>query len=315
MKNCIQENLKYLLYSKKILYLTIFSIAILLGVQVLNYFSVNEYYDEYNKRFETYSAQGFNAEEEANQEYSFSGAEDGSSGTLNNPLAYYKDMTEKYVNSISPPNAITQMQEISVILFPLILVILSVMITSMDRKGKNYKIKKVKYSKKQYFFARELTIYIASTLILTITFLFGKIANYIIYRVAMNKMELEGFFVYDLKTTSLKILVIRWIILLLFVIVIVELSSVVSNIFKSSGVGIVTLYIYFFVINWKQKWDLNNSIHYLYKKYFDMNGIVTINSYKVGINNYSCLLIIGILILVSFTINYFVEIKRSGFNA
>lgn len=315
MKNCIQENLKFLLYSKKIVYLAIFSIVIMMGLQVLNYFSVKEYYDEYNKTIERYNSQGFSADKEADQEYSFSGAEDGSSGTLKNPLAYYKDMTRKYVNSISPRNAIMQMQEITVILFPLILVILSVMITSMDRKGKNYKIKKVKYSKRQYFFARELTIYIVSAIVLAITFIFGKISNYIIYRFALKNMQLDDFLGDELKTASLKNLVIRWIILILFAMVIVELSSMVSNMFKSSAVGIISLYIYFLLVNWKQKWDLNNSIHYLYKKYFDMNGIVAINSYKNGANIYSCLLIIGILVLVSFTINYILEMKRSGFDA
>lgn len=315
MKNCIQENLKYLFYSKKIMYLTIFSVVLLVGLQILNYFSVKEYYDEYNKKYETYEKQGFDAEEEAEEEYSFSVNNDGGSGSINNPLSYYKELTEKYLYSISPKNAIAQMQEISIVLFPLILVILSVIITSLDRKGKTHKIKKIKYSKKQYFISREITIYLASLLILTITFIVGKVTNFIIYQIAMNKMDLGNFLEYNSPVPSLKTYFIRWILLFAFATVILELSSVISNIFKSPSIGIIIVFIYFFVINLKQKWDLNNSIHYLYKKYFDLNGIISINSYKKGINNYSCALVIGVIVLISFAANYIIEKERSGFDA
>ena len=63
-----------------------------------------------------------------------------------------------------------------------------------------------------------------------------------------------------------------------------------------------------------EKWDIKNSIYYLFKKHFDLCGIITVNQVKSGIDMYSCSIIIMLILVVSVGCNYLLEVRRSGFN-
>ena len=191
MKRCLIANVKYGWYSKQYILMTVFSIMLVVGIQFMNYSAVMESYDSYLRNIEFYDGNIEAMEEDLNGEYELTVSEDGNSGVIENPLLYHKEMVKRYIYTATPKNAIAQIQEMTVIILPIIFGIFGAIYSTVDSKYKMNKIRKVRCSKIKYAMSKKISFYLSSVCLLLVTFVLGKISNLLIFNKIRNNIDIK----------------------------------------------------------------------------------------------------------------------------
>lgn len=313
MKKCLVMNIKYGWYSKRILWIVLFTLVLLMGIQVINYSEVKDTFDGYNKKIEFYKDDPKGMEEEFSSGYTISMSEDGKSGVIENPLPYYKEQLNQYIYTASPVNALAQMQEASVIIFPIIFGIFGAICSTVDSKYKMNKIKKIKYSKNTYFVAKHLAMYLEYIIIVIVAFILGKLSNFIIYERIKKMIPVNDFQEYAPVKCNMQTHIYRWILILVVGLVFMEIGAGIAVLVKHSIVAIIAVFLYLYIVPVLGKWDLKNVMYYSYKKLFDLKGVINVQSACQGTNSFISVCSIFIVFLASLILGYVFEIKRSSY--
>ncbi len=314
MKNYLKTEIKYGIYSKLYLKTLVLMCVLICGFQYLHYSEIMYVEHDYNRKVKSYDGNLEAMYEDIEAEYSIDIREDGSMGVIENPIAYYKAMLDKYVNYAHPQNALAQIEEIFSGISMVVFSVFGALYIAKDDKYRIKKLKTIRMSKFTYIKYKQISMIVSAFIIMIAGFIFGIISNIVYYsiiktKVDMNIIEIEKPII-DIKTEIIRILIV-----VLVMLVFLEIGAFLATIFKSSTMSVCIMCAYLFVLQINVKYGLSQCIQYLYDKFFDLNGVVSVN---LAYNNYNIGIVLAIMLsvlVVSVVGSIFIENKRSSFEA
>ncbi|MBE5926682.1 MAG: hypothetical protein E7270_06935 [Lachnospiraceae bacterium] len=314
MKNYLKSEIKYGFYSK--LYYKMFALICILvcGIQFINYSAVMEMKGNYDRKVEFYNGDIEAMQEDLNGEFKVTVSADGKSGMIENPILYYKTMLSQYVSYIHPDNVITQLEEMSLIIIPIVFSLFGAIYVSLDDKYRMKKLKTIRNSKFSYIKMKQISMLVSALMIAVSGVVFGIISNRIFFMLVKNKIDMSLVDI-SLSKTDLKTEFARLSIILLSIFVFLELGALLAAVFRNSTMSVCIIFAYLYILHIPGKYELLNCINYLYDKFFDFKGIVNVELAYDNFNFAIVLCELILLVLISIVIKFYIETKRSSFEA
>lgn len=304
IKNCLEEELKYIYFSKVFYTILITLIFFFLVILFMNYQSVVDINNQYSASIEYYKENNLDIEEDLSQNYSIIKEKEGN--TIENPLAYYKSILGQFIYAASPQYTSSQLLEASIIIFPAVFGLFGLFVGSYDLKYKTVKIKGVRFSRLNYALSKQLALLIGSITILTIGLIVSIIFGKIMFVLLRNNINLEPFTVILQKRDLIPKIIFGYVMSILYT----KIGYTLGLFFKNIAVGIVVIIGYVYIVPNLGKFDLKNSIQLLAIKVFDFYGIVSVDKYHETKTIYSIFIILVTFIILSI-IEYFTIKNRS----
>lgn len=310
MKKCIKQEMLYGYISKLFIILSVL-LGILFTVTLYtNYNAANRMYRKYLYYVEYYHQNNIDMEEALSSDYTVEKAKDGSM-TIDNPLAYSKALTGKYIYATSPKYALSQMMESSLLFFPLIFGLLGMMMVHADYKYNIYKVKTVRINKVKLNIAKQLSVFISSIFVITGALIIGFIASFVLYSRLSGEIPFGEFEYSTYKNST--IFLCKLLYGLLVAIVFSEIGYTLGFLFKNVVAGFIAITIYTYILPIFGKYNLKNVWYFCGKKCFDYYGSVRIIE-PSKINWGTCAIIITCIVSSCMLLNFFLAKKRSSYN-
>ena len=314
MKNYLRSEIKYGIYSKLyIKVITLFCILICAS-QFLAYAATIDMNSNYNRKVKSYDGDLEAMYKDIEAEYSIDISDDGMSGAIKNPIAYYKSELDRFVNYIHPQNAFTQVQEITSVISMLVFSVFGALYVAKDDKYRIKKLKTIRMGKFTYIKYKQISMIVSAFIIMIAGFIFGIVSNIVYYSIIKTKVDMSIIEI-EKPSIDIKMEIVRILIVVLVMLIFLELGAFLATIFKSSTMSVCIMCAYLFVLQINVKYGLSQCVQFLYGKFFDMNGIITV---KLAYDNYNMGIILAILLsvlAVSVIGSMFIENKRSAFEA
>lgn len=310
MKKYFEQEFKYGIYSK-IYYMIALFLIVLFGITLfLNYSSVNDTYNEYLKTMDYYQKNGLDIKADLAGKYAVE--ESGNSGTITNPILYYKVTVGRYIYAASPKYTISQLLESSILYFPVVFGILGLLLATNDFKYKTIKLKTVRMEKTTFGMAKQLSLAYSSFMILVIGLMISYLLDWLMYAKLSGSIPISEF--HFKPITGGPSIFIQFIFGYIVALIFAEIGYTMGVLFKNVYVGMIGIIAYMFLLPNLGSFDLKNAIYYFAHKAFNFYGVVSVEAPKDTSFTVALLIIVAVVIL-AFFINLSVIKKRSSFES
>lgn len=310
VKECINQELRCGI-NFKIYYITLILLSALFGIILfMNYNAVIDTHEAYLKYENYYKSNGLDLESDLKGEYKIEKHEGGE--RIENPIVYYKESVGKYLYSASPKYLVSEFLEASTLFFPLVFGILGLFVSTYDIRHKTLKHKTVRNSRSVLGAVKHLTLMLSSFAILIIALIISFIIGLIVYQSLYSSVPVADFISKTAYTSSSSIITkiaFGYMIALLFS----EIGYTLGLLFKNMTVGIVTIFLYTFVIPDLGSFDLRTSIKFVANKVFDFYGVVSIEA-PINTSYIKAGSVILVAFVISIIISMIITAKRSSFD-
>ena len=312
MKNYLKAEIKYGIYSKLYIKVIILFCILICASQFLAYAATIDMNDNYNRKVKRYDGDIETMMKDLERGYNVITSDDGMLESIENPIAYYKSELDRYVNYMHPQNAFAQIQEITSVISMLVFSVFGALYVAKDDKYRIKKLKTIRLSKFTYIKYKQISMIVSAFIIMIAGFIFGIISNIVYYSIIKTKVDMSIIEI-EKPSIDIKTELIRLLIVVLVMLIFLELGALLATIFKSSTMSVCIMCAYLFVLQINVKYGLSQCVQFLYDKFFDMNGIITVNLAYDNYNIGSVLAILLSVLAVSVIGSMFVENKRSSF--
>jgi ABC-2 type transport system permease protein len=283
------------------------------GVLFLNYQSVLNVYSDYKWSLNNALEQGANVQEELENEFSIEVFQDGlfsSSGTIDNPLAYYFDLTKKLTFAASPKYTLSQMLEFSfMIALPLLLGLIGLILGACDYSNKTIKIKGVRFSLVNRFLAKQMTLFLSTLFVFALALVVSMILGRLMFAQLGQVIELHEY----LSSLPVKNIFLQLLFAYAIGFVFAEIGYTFGLAFKRTSVGIAAIFVYIYIVPNLGKFDLKNSIQYMGSLVYNFYGVVSIGEYTASTTTTSSMLVIAGIFMLSVIVGFFIMRNRSNY--
>lgn len=297
MKKYMNQEIIYGLKSK-VYYIFIALLSFMFaGILYYNFTAVENTYEKYQYYINYYKDNDLDVEAALNDTYKVQ-KDDSGGMTIDNPLLYSKTLLEKYIYASSPKYALSQMLESSIILFPIIFFLFGSITATTDFKYNTNKLKTVRINKQKLNLLKQISLFLASLIIIIISLIIGLLTSFILYGILANEIPLENFNISNTPANT----ALGYKLIYGFVIAIVfsELGYTLGYIFKNIVVGFCGITIYEFILPLLGKYDLKNIWYYLGKRIFTYCGCIRIID-PLKINIFKSVIIIVFTLVINST--------------
>ncbi len=310
MKKSLHKEWKYILFSKKLVYLVItFSIVFCCSLY-LNYKKLVSLIDLYNYNVEFFCETEEDLEQELLNDY-YSNTDNNGVLFVSNPVRYYKEQIELKYKACSHNYVLTQCMEDCLFFFPIILTIWSALLAIYDFSSKMFRVRSVRESTGSINFSKQLVgigSAIAAIIIATIpTMIVGvfvqKNADILCLN---NSISIES------KTPIETNYIAGIALIIFFSVFIFEISYSITTIVKSAIIPIVAVITYWYIVPIIGKYDPRNFITVIATKVFPFYGFITMSDTE-NISPLSCLIYMLIIDVFLVLLTEKLLKKRSAF--
>lgn len=305
IRKYILHELKYLVYSKTFIIITVILCACYSVMLFMNYNSVTDSYASYVHCKEYYEENNIQEEGES---YDMEVNEDGSV-TVSNPIVYYEKIVGQYMFASSPKYTLTQMMEVAIIIFPLLFGVLGLIASTYDYKYKTIKNKLIRLTKNEYLISKNISLVIISLASIVISLIYAKIAGHIMFNMLKQAFPYKEF---DYTSFMVGNIGLKFITVMLMAICYLEIGFLLGIAFKNTLIGTVIVAVYSLLCRDMFKYDLNNAFTQLFRNIFENYGVVTISPNN-EITTFLAITIILLTMVGSFILSAIIINKRSAF--
>lgn len=267
-------------------------------------------YSSYEYQLQFMTKQGANIEEELKKEYKIL-AQEGSTGTVENPASFYHEMLASSIYSLEPNYAISQYLEQSILFFPIIAVFFGVIWSAVDFRNKTYRNRCLRFGKIKSVFGRQLSGFLILVILMVIASAFAFAAQAVARSQFVSSIG-EAYNIEHLHSTGLVKYVLQYFFGVLSLLFYYEIGFTFGNLFKGNALVQILVCVYMFFTPMLYKYDASNIFNSFAMKVFELKGPIEITkSYEI---NYGigALVLVGIFAILLLC-NYFAAKKRSAY--
>lgn len=250
MKDLIRIDLKYLVYSKLLLWICLGASLCIIVSMTMSYKFTKSSLDSYNNVYEYLVDIGADIETEKNTDYVVY-----SNGTIENPLSYDIEQVEDALFYIHPKNSLTMFGEVCTLFFPIFAFIVGILLVSYDEKNKTRKLKITNYGKIKYGCSKQLSGILSITIVLVFSFIVMLISSCIVYSIIKKNYSISMFIIRDL---NLKKYLFQLVFTLISTVFYFELGYYICNIFHCYIFAVIFISLISFFLPALFKYDFIN---------------------------------------------------------
>ena len=267
-------------------------------------------YSSYEHQLEFLEKQGADIEEELKKEYKIL-AQEGSTGTVENPASFYREMLTDSMYSLEPNYAISQYLEQSILFFPIIAVFFGVIWSAVDFRNKTYRNRCLRFGKIKSVFGRQLSGFLILAILMVIASVFAFAAQAVARSQFIASVG-EAYNIEHSHAVAILKYVLQYLFGILSLLFYYEIGFTFGNLFKGNALVLILVCVYMFFTPMLYKYDVSNIFNSFAMKVFELKGPIEITkSYAInyGIGAVVLAGIFAILLLC----NYLIAKKRSAY--
>ncbi len=281
----------------------------MIGVLLLGSSAVRETYTQYQRNYQYYIENGKDPEADLNRDYSIQTT--GSTGTIENPLHYYLDLTSRYYYAVSPDYSVTLLLESSILIFPIIFGILGSILATNDYQDKTIRLRAVRMGRVQWIVVKQIVLVMSILLITAVAMLVAYITGLILYRNLSSRIPPEQFLLTERVVPG--DLAFQALTALLIAVVFAQAAYAIAYLFKNRLIGAASIALYMTLLPVLGRFDLKNLIFNIAQRTFSFYGIITIDSVR-QVQPAICLVILIAIPLAGFVLVSKVAARRSAYD-
>lgn len=301
----VKQDIIYGLKSKVFLSFAAVLLIMFLFALFLGYSAVNEAYDSYKYYVSRYIETN---EQDQTEDSEYEVYYNENSQLINNPLAYYKEMTSQYNYSMSYKYLPSMLMETSLIYFPFIFSIFGVIWGSYDDKYKTKRLKTLAQGKIISNLSKQISMIIGVISIFVSAFILAYLIG-IILSAHINSI-LPGNIAN--KTFEPASSILLQIIFVFFVAVIFsEIGYTLVVCIKNTIICIGIILFYLIVLSGFGKYSIMNVVKFFAMKLFDFLGIVSIETSESLSTLPAIIVLLAIFTVCIVLNNVFTKVKSS----
>lgn len=302
MKQCIREELKYLLKTKNIIIFIIINAMICGSMLYSNYNIAKMYISDY-----IYCKESFEQGIEAGivDEAGTLIVEDG------DDVQYVKENAEFYIYAASPKYTVELGMVASISMSILVLALFVILLIGNDNSNNILRIKSVRHNRRDIYWAKSIVYYITSVLIILASIEVVYIFNKIYYPLFMKKHDkFNDLNVMDMSVND------NWIMKIVFILIVIALSIEIGMFIvlsiKKSTLAVVAIIVYSMIIPKFGTLDIRCCLGSLLANYYDCYGAITVDGADSSNIVFSFGFTLVVLVMLK-SVNYLLYTKRSAY--
>ena len=302
MKQCIREELKYLLRTKNIVIFIILNAIICGSMLYSNYNMAKMCISDYIYCKESFE-QGIGAGI-VDEEGTFI-VEDG------DDVQYVKKNAEFSIYAVSPKYTVELGMIASISMSIFLLALFIVLLIGNDNSCNILRIKSVRHSRRDIYLAKNIVYYIASMLIFFVSIGVVYIFNKIYYPFFINKYDTYN----DLNVMDMSVndnWIMKFIVIIIVIAVSIEIGMFIVLTIKKSILAVVSIIVYSMILPKFGILDIRCCLGNLLANYYDCYGAITVNDADNSKIIFSFVFTLVVLIVLKI-VNYLLYTKRSAY--
>lgn len=303
MKQCIREELIYLLKSKIVIGFTLVSVLFSIVFLYTNYLEAANVVDNY-----------FSFSEDISEGVNVIFANEGEGIdeiTTDEELQYYKEIAEMKLYSVSPQYTIEFVLEGICSLAFFLFAIYAVIWALYDNNNNTFRLKAVRYKRSDILFAKHIAMVIGMVIIVVLTTVIVYIGNSIYYKKFLRSIHnADGLSIEEYGASSP--FLFRMFVTLIIVLIASEVGFAIATLIKKSVVSYFVVIAYSFFIPSLGKYDPRSCISALMYEHFEYYGSISLEEPALESVGAALIILLGIFV-VCYGMNYFIYLNRSAY--
>lgn len=302
MKQCINQEIKYMLKSKYVIIFAFINILLCVSTLYSNYMMVEGTILDYTYCKESLEKDISVTIDDGEQEMNVSNDEE---------LAAMKKMAEDSLYSVCPKYSIEFALLTINSMALLIMALFGAVCAMVDKTNNTIRVKVTRYKRRDIFISKHIVMIVAGVLIEAIAVFAVYLINCIYFSYFMNTHnKYEDLKVGDMASDSN--IIIKLIIAFIVMIISLEVGFLIGNLLNNAIAVCGIVVIYSMLLPRFGKYDLKSCMGTLVAKFYDGYGSVEIDALS-EINMMGIMSIISIIVVAMYVVNYFVFKKKSAY--
>jgi hypothetical protein len=313
MLNNMKREMKYLYFSKILLITLIATIAFSGWNLFLQMKQTQDQYDLYLRTEAEFKKDGIDIEEAlrtpANVEMQQSSG--SQVAQIDNVLRYDYDNLAYSLYLMNPNHVVSQTLEwMTFMFFPFIFAMFGIYLATYDRKFRTIKIRAVQTGWKTNLLSKQLSMYISSTLIVSISLLTSYIIGMILYQFVVQDIPANEFKLEAIPESHN--IFLQYFLSLFICFIFSTLGFYLGTVLKGFMAPTLIFVVYNFIIPILGKFDIRNMLAVLGHKVFDFKGRVQL-FIPTEMSLSVVFISLVVLVVLSTAITYFVSEKQTKY--